>query len=376
MKFLFVNSEYPPVGGGAGNASANLARQLVEAGSEVTVLTSAFGDLPHDEVRKGVRILRGPASRRRVDRSDAFEQTVFIIGALWRSIRVVPQNRPDVVLAFFGVPSGVVAWLLKVRFGIPYVVSLRGGDVPGFRPYDFWLYHKLAAPVLRLIWHGAATVVANSVGLRDLARAFDSTVEIQVVPNGVDVDRFGSPERVWTTSRILSVGRIVHQKGLDLAMMALAGLKDLEWQWRIVGDGPQMPVLEGMIRKNALDGRVQFLGWQEPQELKGEYANANLFLFPSRDEGMPNAVLEAMASGLPVIATRISGNEELILDGETGVLVPADDAVALREALSQLISDSGRRQRMGRFGRERAQRNYSWQSAARQYQDILTRAMQ
>jgi glycosyltransferase involved in cell wall biosynthesis len=288
----------------------------------------------------------------------------------------VPQNRPDVVLAFFGVPSGVVAWLLKIRFGIPYVVSLRGGDVPGFRPYDFWLYHKLAAPALRLIWHGAATVVANSLGLRDLARAFDSTVEIQVVPNGVDADRFGSPRRTWTTSRILSVGRIVHQKGLDLAMMALSGLKNLEWQWRIVGDGPQMPVLEGMIRKHALDGRVQFLGWQEPQALKGEYANANLFLFPSRDEGMPNAVLEAMASGLPIIATRISGNEELILDGETGVLVPADDAVALREALSQLISDSGRRERMGRFGRERAQRNYSWRTAARQYQDLLTRAMQ
>jgi glycosyltransferase involved in cell wall biosynthesis len=375
MKLLFINSEYPPVGGGAGNASANLACQLVEMGSEVIVVTSAFDDLPNDETRQGVRILRGPASRRRVDRSDALEQTVFIAGAFWRSVRLMRQYRPDVALAFFGVPSGVVAWLLKMLFRMPYVVSLRGGDVPGFRPYDFWLYHKIAAPVLRLIWHGAAAVVANSVGLRDLARAFDSSVDIPVVPNGVDVDRFPSAERTWSSPRILSVGRIVHQKGLDLAMMALAGLKDLDWQWRVVGDGPQLPVLQGMLREQALDGRVQFLGWQKPQELRREYANANLFLFPSRDEGMPNAVLEAMASGLPVVATRISGNEELILDGETGALVPTDDAAALREALRQLISDGRRRERMGRAGRERVQRDYAWRSAARQYQSILERAI-
>ena len=374
MRLLFLNSEYPPVGGGAGNASANLARQLVEMGSEVIVITSAFKDLPKDEVLQGVRILRGPASRTRVDRSDALEQTVFIVGALWRSLRLMSQYRPDVVLAFFGVPSGVVAWMLKILYRTPYVVSLRGGDVPGFRPYDFWLYHKIAAPVLRVIWHGASAVVANSTGLRDLARAFDSTVDIPVVPNGVEVERFASPHRTWTSPRILSVGRIVHQKGLDVAMMALAGLKDLDWQWRIVGDGPQLPVLEGMIQEQALDGRVHFLGWQKAQELQGEYAEANLFLFPSRDEGMPNAVLEAMASGLPVVATRISGNEELILDGETGVLVPLEDGAALRETLRQLISDSSRRERMGRAGRERARRNFGWQSAARQYLSLLERA--
>lgn len=375
MRLLFLNSEYPPVGGGAGNASANLARQLVEMGSEVIVITSAFKDLPKDEVQHQVRILRGPASRTRIDRSNALEQSVFIAGAFWRSIWLMRQYRPDVVLAFFGVPSGVVAWLLKILFRIPYVVSLRGGDVPGFRPYDFWLYHKIAAPVLRVIWHSAAAVVANSSGLRDLARAFDASVDIAVVPNGVEVERFASPHRTWTSSRILSVGRIVHQKGLDVAMMALAGLKDLDWQWRIVGDGPQLPVLQGMIRQQALDGRVQFLGWKKPEELQGEYANANLFLFPSRDEGMPNAVLEAMASGLPVVATRISGNEELIVDGETGALVPLEDEGALRATLRQLVSDSDRRERMGRAGRERVRRDYGWQSAARQYRGILERAV-
>ena len=86
--------------------------------------------------------------------------------------------------------------------------------------------------------------------------------------------------------------------------------------------------------------RVEFIGWQATDQLRKEYADSNLFLFPSRHEGMPNAVLEAMASGLPVIATRIAGNEELVVDGQTGILVPVEDAAALREALRE---SAGRR---------------------------------
>ncbi len=376
MRLLFINSEFPPVGAGAGNASSNLARHLVEMGNEVTVVTSAFNGLPKAETCAGVRILRGPAPRRRVDRSDALEQTVFIAGALWRCLGLMREYRPDAVLAFFGVPSGVVAWILRLLFGVPYVVSLRGGDVPGFRPYDFWLYHRLAAPVLRVIWHGAAAVVANSVGLRELARAFDSSVEIPIVPNGVDIERFQPAQRAWTGPRILSVGRIVYQKGLDLAMLALAGVKDIDWQWRVVGDGPQLQTLQRMIVDQDLRERVHFLGWLQPKALEEEYKGANLFLFPSRDEGMPNAVLEAMASGLPVVATRIAGNEELVLDGQTGALVPIGDLGALRDALRHLLSDSSLRERMGDAGRRRVEREYDWRSAAKQYETILRSAVQ
>lgn len=374
MKILFLNSEYPPVGAGAGNASANLARLLVEMGNEVIVVTSGFPGLSRDETVHGVRILRGPALRNRTDRSTASEQVLFIAGAAYRVLGQVRKSRPDVVLAFFGLPSGAVAWLLKRIFGIPYVVSLRGGDVPGFRPYDFWLYHRIAVPWLRLIWHGASAVVANSAGLRDLAGAFDPDVNIVVIPNGVDLDEYTAPSRSWSNARILSVGRVVHQKGLDLAMLALAGLKDLDWEWRVAGDGPQLPALKDMVREQRLDGRVDFLGWQKTEQLQQEYSRATLFLFPSRHEGMPNAVLEAMASGLPVIATRIAGNEELVDDGRTGVLVPAEDVQALREALQALLKDSERRARMGRAGRAKVEQGYGWRPAAMQYRSILQKA--
>jgi len=99
-----------------------------------------------------------------------------------------------------------------------------------------------------------------------------------------------------------------------------------------------------------------------------------LFLFPSRHEGMPNAVLEAMASGLPVAATRIAGNEELVVDGVTGVLVNAEDVDALRDGLRRLIVAGKMREQMGRAAHRRVESEYSWENVARQYAEYLEKA--
>jgi glycosyltransferase involved in cell wall biosynthesis len=375
MKILLLISEYPPVGGGAGNASANIARLMVQMGNEVVVLTSRFGNLPISEMCDGVRILRGPSYRRYADRSTAMEQVSFIMGGFLRSLGVIREFKPDVILAFHGLPSGAIAWMLKVIASIPYAVSLRGGDVPGFRPYDFWLYHKFAVPWLHIIWHGASAVIANSNGLRNLALAFDPKIKVLVVPNGVDFLRFAKSDRDWSPPRILSVGRVVYQKGFDIALQALANLKDIQWAWVIAGDGPQLATLQTMIRENGLQDRVHFSGWLSTDQVKEQYAQANLFLFPSRHEGMPNAVLEAMASGLPVIASRIAGNEELVVDGETGMLVPAEDVEALRASLRELLDQATKREKMGQKARQRVQQFFEWKQVADQYLSILKKAM-
>jgi glycosyltransferase involved in cell wall biosynthesis len=367
MRILILNSEYPPIGGGAGNASAHIAAQFDRMGHIVAVVTSRFGALPHREQKGNVTIHRIPGLRRRQDRSNPLEQVVFIFSASLWTMRLIPRFKPHATLAFFGVPSGAVAWLIKKIFHIPYVVSLRGGDVPGFRPYDFRIYHKLVAPFLRIIWRNAVAVVANSNGLRQLANTFDSRFEIPIIPNGIDLDSYQSTGRDWTFPRLLSVGRIVHQKGLDLAMHALGGLTELDWEWHIAGDGPQMPVLQSLAKGLGIGDRVHFLGWQSREGLMKCYQEANVFLFPSRHEGMPNAMLEAMASGLPVVASCIAGNEELVVDGETGYLVPSEDIESLQAALKQLLIDPALREQMGRASRQHVEANYSWESTAQQY---------
>jgi glycosyltransferase involved in cell wall biosynthesis len=371
MRILILNSEYPPIGGGAGNASAHIADQFERMGHTVAVVTSRFGALPHREDQGGLSVYRIPGLRRRQDRSNPLEQILFILSASFWTLRLMPRFKPHATLAFFGVPSGPVAWLLKKLFRIPYIVSLRGGDVPGFRPYDFRLYHKLAAPFLRVIWRNAAAVVANSGGLRQMAHAFDPRFEIPVIPNGIDLDSYKTQGRDWRSPRLLSAGRIVHQKGLDLAMRALGGLKDLNWEWHIAGDGPQRPVLQSLARELGIEDHVHFLGWQSREQLMQCYRQANVFVFPSRHEGMPNALLEAMASGLPVVASCIAGNEELVVEGETGYLVPSEDIEALQTALKNLLSDPISREQMGSASRQYVEANYSWESTAQQYALLL-----
>lgn len=367
MRILIINSEYPPIGGGAGNASAQITDQFEKIGHKVAIVTSRFGKLPHREQRRNVTIYRIPSIRRSQDRSNPLEQVIFILSASIWALILMPHFRPNVTLAFFGVPSGAVALLIKIVYKIPYVISLRGGDVPGFRPYDFHYYHKLIAPFLRIIWKNASAVIANSNGLRQMAHIFDPRFEIPVIPNGVDLELYKTAERDWSSPRLLSVGRIVHQKGLDLAMHAMGALKGLDWEWRIAGDGPEMQSLKSLAQELGIDNRVLFLGWQSREQIIESYKQSNVFLFPSRHEGMPNAILEAMASGLPVIATCIAGNEELVIEGETGYLVPAEDIEALQGALKKILSDSALRQQLGAASRRRVEENYSWESTAQQY---------
>jgi glycosyltransferase involved in cell wall biosynthesis len=128
-----------------------------------------------------------------------------------------------------------------------------------------------------------------------------------------------------------------------------------------------MHALLSLAQELGIYDRVFFLGWQSREQLIESYKQSNVFLFPSRHEGMPNALLEAMASGLPVIATCIAGNEELVVEGETGYLVPAEDIELLQAALKKILSDSTTRQQMGIAARQRVEENYNWESTAQQY---------
>jgi len=375
MRVLILNSEYPPIGGGAGNASAYIAQFLARKGMDVIVLTAGYAKLPREEIQDGVHIIRLPALRRRADRSTALEQLIFMLVASIWGLAWVTKLQPQAVLAFFGAPSGVAAWTWSFFRRLPYIVCLRGGDVPGFRPYDFRTLHCLLGPLLRAVWRRAFAVVANSQGLRDLGAAFEPKVPIQVIANGVEAERFQTEERNWQPPRMLFVGRVVYQKGLDLLLNALTGLTDTPWKLSIVGDGPRLAWLKNRATELKLGDRITFEGWQTREALPHIYHQANLFVYPSRHEGMPNALLEAMASGLPAVATRIAGNEELIEEGRTGLLIPPDDSLALQAILRNILGDAKLRERMGGAARQRAKTLYSWEGVGEEYLKLLEKSI-
>jgi glycosyltransferase involved in cell wall biosynthesis len=187
----------------------------------------------------------------------------------------------------------------------------------------------------------------------------------------VDVVRFAPPDRVRPAYRLrlLSVGRLVRQKGLAYAIAALAQ-SQTSAVLRIVGDGPERPALERQTAALGLGHRVEFTGWAERAALPAHYQWADALLLPSLEEGMANVLLEALASGLPAVASDIYGNRELVEPGHNGFLVPPEDPAAIASAISALAGDTALVRGLGENSRQAALA-LSWTSVAHGYRSRM-----
>ena len=187
--------------------------------------------------------------------------------------------------------------------------------------------------------------------------------KITQVPNAVALDRFPravSPAPARPTDpavphTVLTVARLDPQKGLH-DLVAAAALVP-EARVMVVGEGPERPALETEIARLGLGDRVHLLGFRS--DVPDLLAASDLFVLPSLFEGLPLSILEAMAAGKPVVATAIGGNDEAVVDGATGLLVPPGDPQALADAIRALLRDPERRRRLGEAGRRRAEAEFS-----------------
>jgi glycosyltransferase involved in cell wall biosynthesis len=378
LRILLINYEFPPLGGGAGNATQNIARELTALGSDVRVLTTRYQNQNPDSEAEGFRVHRIRTLRRDEDRSSPLEMLLFMFAATSFALRLSRTWRADVSIAFFGIPSGPVALALKWRHKIPFIISLRGGDVPGHVPNQMATLHALTKPIIRRIWSRAHATVANSHGLRQLAERTAQGHGIDVIPNGVDATTFTPPHspQLNATPVLLYAGRISEEKGLDDLVTALSQIREMNWRMHFIGDGPCLASLREQIIRADLADRVTYAGWVPRDSLVEEYQSADIFVFPSRHEGMPNSLLEAMSCGLPVIATRISGNEELVQHNETGFLVPPNDPDSLAEALTTLLENKDTLTSFGIAAALRVRQQYSWATTAKCYLELAASATQ
>ena len=357
LRVLLLNYEFPPLGGGAATASAQIARHLARRGVRVVVVTSAFRGLPRWERRDGYLVRRVAVLRRHLDRCSVPEMGLYMAGALLPTLHVARRFRPDLLHVFFGMPTGVVGLAVHELCGIPYLLSLRGGDVPGFMEAETARLHRLTRPLTRRVWARAGAVVVNSRGLYDLASRSADGRHLDIVPNGTDLQRFVpalAGRDGCSNVRLLFVGRFVGQKGLSYLLDAIAALPASAAErvrLALVGSGPDEAALRQQARDLGLASRVQFSGWVPREEIVTHYQRADIFVLPSLDEGMPNVVLEAMACGLPVLATAIRGNTELVRQEVNGLLVPPANVPALSQALARLIADTELRMAMGKQSR-------------------------
>jgi glycosyltransferase involved in cell wall biosynthesis len=375
-KILIYCYEYPPIGGGAGNALRHLCREWVRSGVECTVITSAFRDAAGESAEEGVRIIRLPVGRAEAGRGRVGEMLRYIWASGSGAQALVERFKPDLVIGFMTLPSGVAPYRLHKKFKLPYVTELRGGDVPGFDPGSLALYHAVTRPYIHAIWRRSALVIANSEGLADLARKSCVRTPVQVVPNGIDTEFFKPDPAVRDVSALhcVYVGRMVEsQKRVGLLIRACAQVPSMRLS--LVGAGPDEAEYKNMAGALA-PGRVTFHGWAGKQELLKVLQSAHVYVSASGWEGMPNAALEAMACGLPLILSKAAGHEELVVDGVNGRLVNSASVDSWVAELKQWEHRQERLAMMGVASRDRALQRHDWAIIARDRLKLYQQALQ
>ncbi len=255
--------------------------------------------------------------------------------------------------AHFMHTPGSVARYASLLSGLPFSLSAHAKDI--WTIPDWEKREKLEA--------AAWTTTCTGTGARHLA-ALAPGAEVALIHHGLDGDRF--PATPHDQARdgndagdpviILAVGRAVEKKGFDLLLEALAGC---DFHWRLVhAGGGRLGPLEARARRLGLAGRIDWLGALDQQRLLELYRGADVFVLPCRvardgdRDGIPNVLMEAMSQGTPVISTTVSAIPELIVDGESGTLVPPDDPAALGRAIGLLARDPERRRRLASAGAE------------------------
>jgi glycosyltransferase involved in cell wall biosynthesis len=291
-------------------------------------------------------------------------RTFFTLLRLFRSRRFDVVHTHMYKAALIGAAAAAVA-RVPVVVNTAHNLGFLALPNAGLRAL-FWLYDRL----LFAATMDAVITVSNRIRQQVVGSGLVPDEKAVAIQNGIDLGPFLAtgdqseslraefgcgPEDVL----IVTVGRLVWFKGLDILLDAIPSIAAPTGRAKfvIVGDGPlRKPLLEQVTRLS-LGDRVQFTG--ERRDVPAVLAAADVFVLPSVSEGLPISILEAMAAAVPVIATDVGGVPELVMDGETGVLVPARNKDALARAISRLAADPALRRRMGERGRERVMANFS-----------------
>jgi glycosyltransferase involved in cell wall biosynthesis len=305
--------------------------------------------------------------------------------------RLARRVRPDLLVAHWVIPNGPPVGLVARLAARPLVVSLHGSDI-------FLAERK--APIgrgARAVFGQAAAVTACSPDLAERAGHLGARPKhTTTIPYGVDPARFRpatSDERAAIRRElglregerlVLAGGRLVHKKGLDVAIDAFASTAVREAgpaRLVIFGYGDLQEALTAQANSLGLAERVYFAGRVERDRLPALFGAADLFLLPSvhdhagNVDGLPNTLLEAMASGLPIVASDVVGVPTVITDGVHGLLVPERDAAALGAAIATLLHDPARAAALGAAARARVERELTWPQIARRYLDVYREAI-
>ncbi|MEW6001943.1 MAG: glycosyltransferase [Nitrospirota bacterium] len=362
-------------GGGAERVMVDILRNFDKNRIEATlVLLYSSENSPYREfLPKDIEII---VARRK---SDSIIQKLKQMTSF---VTIVNKRKPDIILSML-THNNIMALLAGIFFKIKVIISehstlseiiktREGNKILGL-PVTF---------LVKVFYRFAERVIAVSEGIRsDLIQGFNIRPDkISVIYNPVDLNRIAAlsslpvehPFFKDAVPLVISVGRFVWQKRFDTLIKAFSlVLKEIDARLILVGEGPEKEKLEKMVKGLQIEDKVFFTGF-----LNNPYkflSKADIFALSSSYEGLPVAILEAMACGVPVISTDCrSGPREILQDGKSGLLVPVGDELSLSEAILTLLKNQPLREKFSRLGRERVN-DFSVRKIVRQYENIILR---
>jgi glycosyltransferase involved in cell wall biosynthesis len=370
MKILTLIYEFPPVGGGGGRAAYDICKGLAARGHKVTVLTAHMQGLPFEEFKDGIRLVRISSLRRKTFGASFITMSAYVLAGLWAGFRLIRLDRPDIIHTHFAVPSGALAWTLSIFTGIPYILTAHLGDVPGGVPEKTGKWFRWVGPFISPIWKRAKKVIAVSEHTRQLALQH-YPVNIEVIPNGADVNQFAPSQiKVNTPPRLIFAGRFVPQKNTFAIIQTLSQLKDLNWTCAMLGDGPLLEDVKREIEKAGLSERFDLPGWVTPETVLERFSKSDILFMPSLSEGLPVVGVQALAAGLAIVASKIGGFLDLVEPEKNGYLIDGQDIPAFSKILRELISDPNELLRLREASIQKSH-EFDIEKVVDQYQAIL-----
>ncbi len=380
MHICFISRRFFPAVSGMSVYAANLLRELVALGHHVTMLsqyradpagTRVYGGGPPPPVA-GVRVV-GMESLGEAEAAEGrpadFERDV---DALVERVVALHAERPfDLVHAQYGYPPGLAALEAGRRLGLPVVVSIQGGD-------GHWVgtccgTHRRAMQAV--LGHANALLIGSRSFAEEVRHNQGTPVErFTIVPGAVDVARF-APREGWAPGafidpaepRLLYHGRVDRRKGaLDLLDAFARVAPGRAARLVVSGVGPDSDAVAARVRELGIAGRVTLRGPADYDRVPAVYREGDVFVSPTYAEGFSNTILEAMASGLPVVSTRSVGVVDCLRDGDNGLLVEPGDVPALAAALGRVLDDHALRARLAGRALAEVRATYSWPAIARQ----------
>jgi len=362
-----------------------LAEHLHKQGAEVHVLAPAVGAGGH-AVEDGIHVHRfrylfkplqklcyGSGILPNLKRNPLLWLTVpfflnaFLLAALLAALRL----RPTVVHGHWVVPTGVVGLVVARLLEIPFVITAHGGDA-------FSVKSGLMSRIKQFVIRRADAWTANTgATAAAITQATGNSGNRHIIPMGVDTQLFAPGARQGEAGsepkRILFIGRLVEKKGVTVLLDAIARLPETTRQSMrldIIGEGDEKPRLQQQARDLKIESLVNFVGYVANNELPRFLQQADLFVGPSivdsvgDTEGQGVVFIEAMACGVPVIASRVGGIAEVIEDGSCGALVEPGDAAALSSAMQSLLDDEEKRLRYMQRGLQVVHERFAWERVA------------